>query len=55
MNIFNDLTVVLLLDDMQNCLELGMMCILFGFILYSLLSLFSYGIMQVMRLFNITA
>ena len=53
MNIFNDLTVVLLLGDMQNCLELGIMCILFGFILYSLLSLLAYGIFQAMRLINI--
>lgn len=53
MSIFNDLTVVLLLDDMQNCLELGMMCIIFGFILYSLLSLLAYGIYQAMRLTNI--
>ena len=53
MSIFNDLTVILLLDDMQNCLELGIMCTLFGFALYSLLSLFAYGIFQAMRLMNI--
>ncbi len=53
MSVFNDLTVVLLLDDMQNCLELGIMCTLFGFALYSLLSIFTYGIMQAMSLFNI--
>lgn len=51
--IFNDTTSILIADSLETYIGLGAQCLLFGFIFYSLLSLFSYGIIQVTRLFNI--
>lgn len=52
-DIFNDITVFLISDSLGEYIQLGVQCLLFGFIFYSLLSLLSYGIIQVIRLFNI--
>lgn len=53
MDIFNELTAFLITENLQGYAELGIMCLLFGFAFYSLLSLLSYGIIQILRLINI--
>lgn len=53
MSVFEDITVILITEDICSYIELGAMSILFGFALYSLLSLLAYGIFQAVRLMNI--
>ncbi len=52
-DIFNGLTIFLISENLSDYMQLGTMSIVCGFVLYSFLSLFTYGITQVMRLFNI--
>lgn len=52
-DIYNDITSILIADSLETYIYFGIQCLLFGIVLYSLLSLFSYGIIQVLRLFNI--
>ena len=52
-DIFNEITVFLISDSLEQYIWLAGYCLVFGFALYSLLSILSYGIIQTLRLFNI--
>ncbi len=52
-DIFNEITVLLIADSLEQYIWLAGHCIVFGFAFYSLLSVLSYGIIQILHLFNI--
>lgn len=52
-DIFNEITVFLISDSLEQYIWLAGYCLVFGFALYSLLSILSYGIIQILHLFNI--
>lgn len=51
--IFDTVTSPLILQYTKDFVETGCKCLICGFVLFSILSFFSYGIIQTMRLFNI--
>lgn len=52
-DIYNDITALLIAESTENYIVLGAQCIISGFALCSLLSLFSYGIFKAISLVNI--
>ena len=52
-DIYNDITSILIADSLESYIQLGVQSLLFGFVLYSLLSLLSYGISKAIGLVNI--
>ena len=54
-DIYNEITSILIAENLESYIQLGAQCLLFGFTLYSLLSLLSYGISKAIGLVNIKA
>lgn len=54
-DIYNSITCILIADGIETYIELGVICLLFGFTFCSLLSLISYGIGKAINLVNIKA
>ena len=54
-DIYNEITTVLIVENLESYIQLGAQCLLFGFTFYSLLSLLAYGISKAIGIVNIKA